>query len=427
MEFRYGLDERPPLGPLLLFGLQWLAVALPGILILGRVVGTLQYSTYGNQVLYLQKLCFVTGITLFCQVLAGHRLPLIAGPSTVLLIGVIASRSVSVDAVYSTILLGGLALALASVSGLFRYLQRLFTPPVVATVLLLIGFNLAPTLQHLIIGTSAASSASHLVFALAFLLLMFLAQSRLSGIWKSTLIVWALVVGTALYPLLFRGTESGTVSSPASPVAGIFHHLTTRLVIDPGVLISFFFCYLALSINDLGSIQAMAELLKPAEMPRRITRGVAFTGMANALAGFLGVLGPVDFSLSPGVVAATGCASRYTLLPAALSLLVLSFSPLAIGVIGHIPSVVIGCVLTYILCAQIAAGLSVLFQGNDFRFEHGLTVGLSLLLGTLVAFLPPEVLSSFPVTLRPTLGNGFVVGVLAALILEHVIFRTPRG
>ena len=92
MQFRYGLEERPPFGALLLFGLQWLAIAVPGIIIIGKVAGGLHFSAWGSQVMYLQKLCFITALTLICQVLWGHRLPLIAGPSTVLLIGVIASR-----------------------------------------------------------------------------------------------------------------------------------------------------------------------------------------------------------------------------------------------------------------------------------------------------------------------------------------------
>jgi xanthine/uracil permease len=432
VQFRYGLEERPPFGALLLFGLQWLAIAVPGIIIIGKVVGGLHFSAWGDQVIYLQKLCFITALTLSCQVLWGHRLPLIAGPSTVLLIGVIASRGFPLNTVYSSILVGGLLLSLLSITGVFRYLQALFTSRVVAAVLLLIAFSLAPTLQNLIIRSDPASPLANLVFALLFLFAMFLAHRRLPDIWKSTLIVWAMAIGAMAYYLLFGHIpEAGPVSA-GDLFAGFFTRLTARPAFDPGVLVSFLFCFLALSVNDLGSIQSMYELLKPSDMPGRLTRGIAFTGLANAVAGLLGVLGPVDFSLSPGVVASTGCASRFTLLPTALILLLLAFSPATIGVLGHIPTAVIGCVLTYILCAQVAAGLSVLLEAKEaFRFNHGLIVGLPVLLTTIVAFLGPDVLRSFPVVLRPILGNAFVVGVVAALVMEHVVFRpapaTPPG
>ena len=209
-------------------------------------------------------------------------------------------------------------------------------------------------------------------------------------------------------------------------MSGFFSRLTFSLSFEPGVLISFIFCFLALSINDLGSIQSMVTLLDLKETGKRITRGITVTGLANIAAGFFGVLGTVNFSLSPGVIASTGCASRFVLIPAAAIVGLLAFFPAAIGIIAYVPSVVIGCVLIYILSSQIAAGLVVAFQGEEkdsFDINSGLAIGLPVLLGTVVAFLPGTVIDTFPVVLKPILGNGFVVGVAAALALEHVFFK----
>ena len=49
-------------------------------------------------------------------------------------------------------------------------------------------------------------------------------------------------------------------------------------------------------------------------------------------------------------------------------------------------------------------------------------VGLSLMLGTLAAFLPAQVTTAIPAVVRPLVTNGFVVGITAALLLEHVIY-----
>ncbi|HPA71560.1 MAG TPA: solute carrier family 23 protein, partial [Spirochaetota bacterium] len=98
--------------------------------------------------------------------------------------------------------------------------------------------------------------------------------------------------------------------------------------------------------------------------------GVMLTGLTNAASGILGVIGPVNYSLSLGVIASTGCASRFTLPPTAAMLLVLSFSPALIAFIGDVPSVVIGAVLLYIVCTQIAAGLVVAFEERrEIRME----------------------------------------------------------
>jgi xanthine/uracil permease len=255
-------------------------------------------------------------------------------------------------------------------------------------------------------------------------------RSALNWIWPDELKVTRWPWRTDL-PVLVQHTFAGTVM-PAPPetaagaplFSGFWSDWTTGFDFNPGVFISFVICYMALSINDLGSIQSVNELLKPGGEQQRVTRGIFLTGIANVASGFLGVIGPVNFSLSPGVISSTGCASRYTLLPAAGLLLILSFSPATILLAERVPAVVIGGVFLYILCAQVAAGLSVICESSaEYRFTDGLILGLPILVGTLIAFMPPEALRSFPGVLRPVIGNGFVVGILAVFFLEHVIFR----
>jgi len=63
-------------------------------------------------------------------------------------------------------------------------------------------------------------------------------------------------------------------------------------------------------------------------------------------------------------------------------------------------------------------------------FDGGLIVGIPLLLGTLVAFLPAEAVAGLPAVLRPVLANGFVVGIVTVLGLEHLVYgggREERG
>ncbi|MFB3924724.1 MAG: uracil-xanthine permease family protein [Syntrophales bacterium] len=425
MKMKYELDSIPPFIENLLLGLQWFAVAVPIIIIIGKITGSFYLNEPGGQTVYLQKLCFVMAVTLLCQVLWGHRLPLVAGPSTVLLIGIIASRGFNADTVYSAILSGGVLLVLLSITGLFAHLRRLFTPRVVAAVLLLIAFTLTPTIMRLIADPgNGASPFCNISFALVFTFFMFLLHRHLKGVWKSTLIIWALLAGCFLYFVFVPGTTGLIPSVRGGSVFSMFDHLIITLSFDPGVLISFLFCFLALFINDLGSIESMVEMLRPAEVSSRITRGIAVTGLANLLSGLLGVIGPVNYSLSPGVIASTGCASRFTLIPTAAMLLVLAFFPAAIGLVENVPSVVIGSVLIYILCSQISAGLLIVFESAaEFRFENGLVIGLPILTGTVTAFLPEGVLGTFPSMLRPILGNGFVVGVISAMILEHWILK----
>jgi xanthine/uracil permease len=422
MNMHYELDERPPLLKLLLYGLQWLAISVPTLVILAQVMTSLQSDADG--VTYLQMMLLITGAAQLVQVLWGHKLPLILGPAAVLLVGTLASSTAPPGAVPAAMLIGALVMLIASVTGMFRPLQRLFTAQVVAVVLLLIAFTLLPTIRDLILSSSPENEVPlRLGFCLGMLLILFALQPVLRGIWKSTLVIWAMLGGTIVWKLLTPSESAQTAELFSVPL----EQLGFEFVFDPGVVAAFLVCYMVLAINDIGSIQALDQMLKPAHMPARLQRGLSVTALANIASALVGVLGPVNYSMSPGVISASRCASRWTLVPAGIGMMLCGFSPRFTAIFSSVPPVVIGTVLLYVLCAQVATGLLVVYQQSaTVRYEHGLSVGLALLVGTSVAFLPPEVLKTIPALLRPILGNGFVVGVLLCLMLEHLVFPAHK-
>ena len=149
---RYGLDEWPPVEKAIIFGIQWAAIAVPSIIILGHVVASLDFAEPIRQTPYLQKLFVLSAVTTLVQVLAGHRLPLIAGPATVLLIAVIASRNFPPGEIYTSMGICAALLAVLALKGLFAQVRKLFTDRVIATVLLLIAVTLTPMILRLFVA-----------------------------------------------------------------------------------------------------------------------------------------------------------------------------------------------------------------------------------------------------------------------------------
>jgi hypothetical protein len=74
------------------------------------------------------------------------------------------------------------------------------------------------------------------------------------------------------------------------------------------------------------------------------------------------------------------------------------------------------------MCAQLAAGMMMAFGSKGFSFQDGLTIGIPMMISILVSYLPPQVKTAFPPLLLPVIGNGFAMGVLAVLILEHIVY-----
>ena len=99
---KYNVDDRLPFGAMALYGMQWFILAI-AVVTTSVFVAT---GTPAEKLFFAQKLFAVMGITGFVQVLFGHRLPIVAGPAAVLLVGVLSAigSGASSNAIYSSTL-----------------------------------------------------------------------------------------------------------------------------------------------------------------------------------------------------------------------------------------------------------------------------------------------------------------------------------
>lgn len=419
MNLKFGIDDRPRFGQLMLYSLQWFVLAI-------AVVTTSLFIAVGppaERVLYAQKVFALMGITTILQVFWGHRLPIVVGPAAVLLVGIITALAsqgaeVDTDKIYTSLIVGGAIVTLVAAGRLLERIQRIFTPRIVVVILMLIAFTLSPTIRSLIFP---AGQEARYVFGLWFTLIgvfsMAVASHAARGVWKSTVIPAALVIGSVVYYTIYGGFGEVFASYTESEGALLLPHLK----FDGGMIAAFLFCYVALLINDIGSIQSLGAMLETPDTDKRCRRGIGITGAMNMVSGALGVIGPVNYSMSPGVIASSSCASRYALLPPGIGLIICAFVPQLIALLSAIPDTVIGVILLYLMGTQLAAALHMSVSSRSaLSFDDCLIVGLPLMMALLFSYIPMQVV---PAILRPIIGNGFVMGVITVMILEHVIFR----
>ena len=416
MNLKYNVDDRLPAGQLAMYAIQWFVLCI-------AVVSTSVFVATGtpeDRLFFSQKLFAVMGIAGFVQVVWGHRLPIVVGPAAVLLVGVMASLAASaeVSAIYSSIAIGGVLITLLTIGGLMRYVQRIFTPRIVVVILMLIATTLAPTIKNLVFPAHASHNEHlfGLLFAVVGVVLMVVANRNLKGVAKSLVIPMALVVGSIAYFAIFDAPQH--VESGAS-WRGL---LIDGFVFDWSLVVAFVICYIALAINDIGSIESLGGMLGIKDMDKRMKRGVRITGIMNIVAGSMGVLGPVNYSMSPGVIASTGCASRYALIPATLLLAACALFPDVIWVLTAIPSPVIGVILLFLMGTQLAASFEMMQSSRSAAtFADALTLGLPIMVALLFQLMPKGVA---PDVIQPLVGNGFAMGVIVVMIMEHVINRS---
>ena len=419
MNLKYSIESRPPFGQLLLYGLQWFVLAV-------AVVVTSLFIAVGSpaeRVLYAQKVFALVGAATIIQALWGHRMPIVVGPAAVLLVGIITALAsqgaeVNTNKIYTAVIVGGVFVTLIAAARLLSHLQRIFTPRIVIVILMLIAVTLAPTIKNLIFPAGEeARHAFGLWFTIVGVPAMALASHKLRGVVKSVIIPISLLVGCLIYYAIYGGF--GDVFKLYTESEGPL--LIPQLEFDGSMIIAFLLCYVALLINDVGSIQALGGMLSLPDTDKRCGRGVALTGVMNIVAGAFGVIGPVNYSMSPGVIASSSCASRYAIIPAGVGLIICAFLPSLIAVLSAIPDMVIGVILLYLMGTQLAAAFNMLVSSKSvLTFDDALIIGLPVMAAMLFGAVPMDVV---PAIVRPILGNGFVMGVVIVILLEHILLR----
>ncbi|MCI1684701.1 MAG: purine/pyrimidine permease [Prevotella sp.] len=416
---KYQNDDKPSLFQSILYGLQWFLITIPFIIIIGVVVGGIEKLNPAEVTLYNQKLFAITGIGFLVQIFIGHRLPLVLGPATALLIGLVTSQTSDLSEVGTAMICGGLLIFLLSYTRLMSYLQRVFTSRVIVVILALISVTMMPTILQLIFDGSD-KGLFPLWFTLILTLGLLIASRFLKGIWKSTVVLWGMLIGSVCYNLLSGIRPSIPALSSLSGQSLLISHFH----LNPGILLSFLFCYIALFINDIGSIQSVGTAINEKDLEKRSKKGLRITGLLNALSGAAGVVGPVDYSLSTGVIMSTGCASRYTMIPTGIALILCSLFPHAIGILTLIPRPVMGIIILYLMMTQLASSFQLMSQKDAAPdFDSCMVIAVPLMIAMIPVFMPASYVAAMPSLLRPLLANGFVVGIITVLIMEHIIYR----
>ena len=115
------------------------------------------------------------------------------------------------------------------------------------------------------------------------------------------------------------------------------------------------------------------------------------------------------------------------MLPAAVAMIVLALFPDAVSVLLATPDAIMGIVLLFLMATQVAAGFEIIHSSKAvLTFKDGLILGVPIMLTTILSFAPAEAMTSVPSLLQPIVSNGFVMGVIMIIILEHIVLKEKK-
>jgi uracil permease len=427
--FLFQLNESPPIHKNLIYGLQWVMIAIPNVVVFSTLCATALGLDPAAQISFSQRLLIATGLMTILQSLKGHRYPLLEGPSSAILLSFIILAPSGLPVIEGGMIFGGFFLILIGTFKWFKWLSSFFTSHVVGIILILVALTLLSFLYPLLIGISKDYPYGELsIFGSSLLIVLFVSflSHWLRGFLQTTSMLAGILLGLFLF--LFKGGISLTVVKESSWLAWPSPFLGVWPSFSLPAILAIVCTYLAVMVNTVGSIQGISEIVGKEGLEDRIHRGIGMTGAGGLTAGLLGAVGLVSYSISPGVVLVSRVASRYVLTMSGAIMILCAFIPKLWALLTVIPASVIASVLFVALSSQLMVGVNVMMSGKEkIERRDYFTVGLPILFGTTISILPKPFFQLFPSTMASLISNGLVMGILSSLLLEHVFFRQRKA
>ena len=311
--------------------------------------------------------------------------------------------------------------------------QRILTPSVSGTVIMLIPVTVLPFVSRLLEGAPGGGAAAPGV-ALSFLATVLLIGAiALRG--AGALRLWApvigVIVGSALaagYGLydLERVMSADWIALPNPRPPGFDLAFGSAFWT---LLPSFLLVAVIAAVRTMSSavaIQRISWRRKSRAVDFRAVQGaVAVDGVGNLLAGVAGTVPGSATTASVSLTELTGVAGRGVGIAAGATFVAFAFLPKAFAAVLAIPDPVFAGYLSVILAMLFAIGMKIVMQ-RGIEYREGIVIGIAFLtgIGCQYGLVFPERVSSFAGGL---LANGMNAGGLAAIVLTLFLRLTePR-
>ncbi|MGX5553762.1 purine/pyrimidine permease [Bacillus cereus] len=410
--------------------LQWFIFLLANSIALPIVVGGLFHLTTEEIFYLMQRTFFVVGISSFLQGWLGHRLPIADGPagSWVGVFTVLAYATAGQDQLHSTLqilelgmIISGVILIGLGVTGFIGRILFLFTPLVTGTFLLLLCLQLSGVFLKGMLGiTATISQIDGFTAMIAFSIFLFviILSNFGQGFVKSYTVLIGLISGWVIF--LIAGKV--TIPSQVTHFVQLPHIFAWGLPKwNTGMAVSSFVMVCILVSNTVAAIIAInqATIHKATIEQKQLKDGTWVGGISHIISSVFSTVGVVPLPATAGFIRLTKQKYIRSFLMACALLVVMSLFPSIIRYLASLPSAVASAVLMASFVQLIGIGFNNIKQVP--MSERNVTIlGVAVLFGIGVMFLPSGVLQSLPSVMQYIFGNGLFVGTVVSILLEQI-------
>ncbi|MEM7225885.1 MAG: solute carrier family 23 protein [Pseudomonadota bacterium] len=424
----YAVDERPPLVPLLLLGLQYaglMAVYLVMIVIIFKASGASHPEILSAVSLGMIALAISTML----QALRGGPIGsgfLAAPVFSAIYLGpsVLAAKSAGLPAVFGMTIIAGLV-EIIMASQLSR-LRRFFPPAISGFIIAIVGIELGLVAVEHVLDVENFQKPDynrHVIVSSLTITVMIGLSVWASGGARLMCTAIGIGVGVVAAALLGIIPEAHWKLLLEVPYVALPDPSFISYDFEPSLLPAFLVAGVAAALRTVGVITA-CQKINDDELRRpdygKIKGGMVADGIGCMVAGLFGTMGMNAGPSLVGVTKATGATSRYIAFSTGAFLLLFSLSPKIASLLLLLPNAVIGAALLFTASFMIAGGIQIMVTRNiDARMTY--VIGISMLLG-LSKRVFHDFFSGLPQILQPISSTMLSLAVVSALTL-HLIFR----
>lgn len=416
-----------------LSGLQWFFFIFCNTVVIPPTLQSAFNLSAGATFCITQYTFISTAIACLSQVFWGHRRAIMEGPTglwwvTILTLTLAESANGTPlpeigGSLAVGILISGVLTMAIGISGLGYRLAILFRPAVMATFMFLLGAQLITIFMKGMLGLpfgiyTGLVTINYPAFfwALAVMVLIITIIVFLPpAIGK-----YALLIGT----LVGWGGYSGWFAVAGEPLQGtdwLLFPLGWPQQIHWGIVISAILTGLVNVSNNFAALRGTDLFYAGGPAGRRIfRRSFMVSGGLTCLAAPLGVVPFSPFVSSIGLLTQTQDSSQR-------SFIIGSVIFLLVGVVTPLAQFFCSIPLTVSSAVMLVSYLPLLFSAvlfinkTELNSRNVYRLAIPLFLGVFLMSIPSSFWQGVPITLRPLLSNGLLIGVLMAVIVENIL------
>ena len=195
--------------------------------------------------------------------------------------------------------------------------------------------------------------------------------------------------------------------------------------VDPSVIITCLIGEFVLFSNFATSINGMSDLLKRPNTPKIVKRSTVLFGATAALCGIFPVTGFVPFASAPSTTKLTRVAARGPFILGGVFMMLLGIIAPVCTFFAAIPPAVGYSAMMIVFALMLEQGVRE-YKKVQFTNREGFIIGISFMIGAGIMFLDSSAFMNLPQMLRYIVSNGLIMGLIVAIVLEHIILRKRK-